>query len=157
MKRSISNSVLICIAVVAVSWTTQTNSISQSSETTIAPAETAARQTDPGEAIYLVHCASCHQRDAGGVPNMAPPLIETKYILGDKTRLIKIVLEGLRDDIEINGEHFTNPMPPFSRLKDQEVADVLTYIRSNFGNKADSVSVAEVKAVRDAITTTGEK
>ncbi len=102
----------------------------------------------PGEKVYKKYCISCHQADAGGVPNLNPPLIQTTYVLGDKERLINIVLHGLNENIEIDGETFSNPMPPLSILKDQEIADVLTYVRNNFGNKASAITAAEVKMVR---------
>lgn len=82
------------------------------------------------------------------MPGMYPPLSKTTYVLGDKTRLIKIVLGGLSDQLEINGETYTNAMPSFGIFTDKEVADVLTYIRNSFGNKASAVSAAEVKKVR---------
>lgn len=101
-----------------------------------------------GEKVFKKYCISCHQADAGGVPNLNPPLINTTYVLGDKERLIKIILHGLNENIEIEGQTFTNPMPALNILKDQQIADVLTYVRSNFGNKASAVTAAEVKAVR---------
>jgi len=58
------------------------------------------------------------------------------------------VLKGLSEKIEINGRSFQNAMPAIPNLSDQEVADVLTFVRSNFGNKADAVTVDEVKKVR---------
>jgi mono/diheme cytochrome c family protein len=81
---------------------------------------------------------------------MNPPLSKTKWVLGDKKALIKIVLKGLTGgEIEIDGDKFHNPMPPQeSTLSDQEIADVLTYIRNSFGNKASLVAVGEVKAMR---------
>jgi len=103
----------------------------------------------PGEKIYKQYCLSCHQADAGGVPNLTPPLINTPYVLGDKERLIKIVLNGLNENLEINDENFANPMPPLNILKDRQIADVLTYVRSSFGNKASAITAAEVKAVRE--------
>lgn len=102
----------------------------------------------PGEKVYKQFCISCHQTDGGGVPNMNPPLIKTEYVLGEKERLIKIVLHGLNENIEIDGEYFTNPMPALNVLKDQQIADVLTYVRNSFGNKASAITAAEVKAVR---------
>jgi mono/diheme cytochrome c family protein len=105
----------------------------------------------PGEKVYKQYCISCHQADGGGVPNMNPPLINTTYVLGDKEHLIKILLKGLNENIEIDGETFTNPMPALNILKDQEIADVLTYVRNSFGNKASAVTAAEVKAVRAKI------
>ena len=105
----------------------------------------------PGEKVYKQYCISCHQADGGGVPNMNPPLINTTYVLGDKEHLIKIILKGLNENIEIDGETFANPMPALNVLKDQEIADVLTYVRNSFGNKASAVTAAEVKAVRAKI------
>lgn len=101
-----------------------------------------------GKVVYSKVCITCHMADGGGVPNMNPPLIGTKYVLGDKTQLINIVLKGFKDEIEINDQTFSNTMPAQDYLKDQEIADVLTYIRNNFGNKASQVKVAEVKAQR---------
>lgn len=103
-----------------------------------------------GLKVYTQICISCHQADGGGVPRMNPPLIKTTYVLGDKTRLIKIVLNGFKEDVEINGDTYSNVMPSFSYLKDQEIADVLTYVRSNFGNKATAVSLKQVTATRAA-------
>ena len=101
-----------------------------------------------GEAIYKKYCISCHQADGGGVPHTAPPLIQTKYVLGDKVALAKIVLNGLKG-VEINDQTYNNPMPPLgSVLKDKEIADVLTYVRKSFGNKASEVTAADVKKVR---------
>jgi mono/diheme cytochrome c family protein len=90
----------------------------------------------------------CHQSDGGGVMNMNPPLIGTTYVLGDKTQLINILLKGLTKGVEIDGDKYTNPMPAVNYLSDQQIADVLTYVRNSFGNKATLISSAEVKAVR---------
>jgi len=101
-----------------------------------------------GAVLYKQVCATCHQADGSGVPRMNPPLIKTGYVLGDPTKLIKVVLLGLNEEVEIEGEYYSNPMPAQAQLKDQEVADVLTFIRNNFGNKAPAITVAQVKAVR---------
>ncbi|WP_343673500.1 cytochrome c [Chitinophaga sp.] len=104
-----------------------------------------------GKVLYQNICMSCHQVDGGGVPRMNPPLIKTSFVLGDKTKLITILLKGLNDEVEIEGEYYSNPMPPQAQLKDQEIADVLTFVRNSFGNKASAVKPAEVKAVRAKI------
>lgn len=101
-----------------------------------------------GKKVYTAICLACHMADGGGVPNMNPPLIQTTYVLGDKKALIKIVLNGFKEDVEINGQKFSNNMTPHNDLKDQEIADVLTYVRHSFGNKASSITTAEVKKVR---------
>jgi len=100
-----------------------------------------------GKQVYLTQCLACHQADAGGVPNMNPPLIKSKNVVGDRTVLIKIVLNGLRG-VEIEGETYSGVMAPHPDLTDQEIADVLTYVRNNFGNKASAVTPAMVKAIR---------
>ena len=105
-----------------------------------------------GKMVYTNICLACHMADGGGVPTLNPPLIKTTYVLGDKPTLIKIVLNGFKEDVEINGQTFSNNMTPHSDLKDQQIADVLTYVRKSFGNKASAVSTAEVKKVRTTIT-----
>ena len=99
------------------------------------------------KAVFENTCLACHQADASGVPNLAPPLIKTSFVLGDKTKLINIILNGLKD-VEIDGERYDNPMPAFDYLTDNEVADVLTYVRNNFNNKAGGVKTDEVAIVR---------
>lgn len=101
-----------------------------------------------GKQVYADQCLTCHQADGGGVQNMNPPLIKTKWVLGDKAQLIQIVLKGMTGDIEIDGNEYHNVMPGHEFLTDQQIADVLTYIRNSFGNKAKAVTMAEVKAVR---------
>jgi len=101
-----------------------------------------------GKKVYDLYCLACHQADGGGVPRMNPPLSKTTYVLGDKKALIKIILNGLDEPIEINGDTYTNVMAPHDFLKDQEIADVLQYVRNSFGNKASLITAAEVKTVR---------
>jgi mono/diheme cytochrome c family protein len=103
-----------------------------------------------GKIVYNNICLACHMADGGGVPTMNPPLIKTEYVLGDKTRLIKIVLNGFKEDVQINGQSFSNNMSAHSDLKDRQIADVLTYVRRSFGNKASRVTALEVKKVRAA-------
>src|ERR1700735_2715007 len=94
-----------------------------------------------GKIIYEQTCLPCHQADAGGVPGMNPPLRKSPYVQGTPARLIGIVLNGLNDGVEIDGDTYSNPMPPFGAvLKDEDIADVLSYLRSHFGNNAAPVS-----------------
>ena len=100
-----------------------------------------------GKLIYEQNCLACHQADGSGVPQLAPPLIKTSFVLGDKTRLINIILHGLKD-VEVEGESYANPMPSFDFLSDTQIADLLTYVRNNFTNEASPVSPVEVTKVR---------
>ncbi|UYZ60678.1 c-type cytochrome [Hymenobacter latericus] len=102
-----------------------------------------------GKTVYTQNCLTCHMADGGGVETMNPPLSKTTWVLGDKTRLVKVVLNGL-EDVDIDGEEYRNVMPAQPHLTDQQIADVLTYVRNSFGNKASAVSAAEVKAIRAA-------
>jgi mono/diheme cytochrome c family protein len=105
-----------------------------------------------GQKIYEQTCLTCHQADAGGVPGMTPPLQKSPYVQGPSVKLISIVLNGLNDGVEIDGESYSNPMPPFSTvLKDQQIADVLTYLRSHFGNKAGPITVTQVSQIRQGL------
>ena len=101
-----------------------------------------------GQKIYETVCSVCHQPDGGGVPGMNPPLIKTDWVLGDKSKLIGIVLKGLQEKIEIDGDSYDNIMPANDYLTDQQIADVLTFVRNSFGNKASAVKVLEVKMLR---------
>jgi len=65
-------------------------------------------------------------------------------VTGDKTRLLNVVLKGLNGEIVVNGKPYNGLMPAHNFLKDEEVANILTYIRSSFGNNASAVSVQEV-------------
>ncbi len=105
-----------------------------------------------GQEIYLTRCTSCHQMTGDGVPGVFPPLKESEFVAGDKGRLIRVILNGLSGEVVVNGVTYSGMMPPWgSFLDDTQVADVLTYIRSNFGNAADAVTPAEVAAVRDMV------
>lgn len=103
---------------------------------------------DRGKIVYDTYCLPCHQANAKGVPGMNPPLIKTKWVLGDKKKLITILLKGMDQEIEVNGDVYNNIMPAQPTLTDQEMADVLTFVRNSFGNKASAVTVAEVKKQR---------
>jgi len=106
-----------------------------------------------GQKVFAATCLACHQADGLGVQRMNPPLVKTKWVLGDKKALAKIVLNGLKGgEIIIDGDDFHNPMPPQSgQLTDQQIADALTYVRNSFGNKASAVTVADVKAARGTV------
>lgn len=101
-----------------------------------------------GKKVYETYCLACHQADGSGVPRLNPPLAKVDYVTGDKKRLIGIILNGFSEEVEINGEYYNNVMAPHDFLKDGEIADVLTYIRNSFGNKASGVTEAEVKKER---------
>jgi mono/diheme cytochrome c family protein len=101
-----------------------------------------------GELAYKRHCNACHQKDAGGIPGMYPPLANNKVISGDKKPLIDIVLNGMSGEIEVNGEKYNGVMASYRNLSDKEIADVLNYLRTGFGNSGDEILPNEVKELR---------
>lgn len=115
--------------------------------------ESVVAQTDDGsitrgKMVYEQNCLACHQADGSGVPALAPPLIKGTFVGGDTAKLIEIILDGMQG-VEINGEYYANPMPAFSFLSDQEIADVLTYVRNSFSNNAGEVTKEEVTQARN--------
>ena len=108
-----------------------------------------------GQRIYSTVCIACHQPTGQGLPPMFPPLAGSDWVNVNKPdRMIRMVLHGFTGPITINGKPFTSPaplMPPQgSALNDEQIAGVLTYVRSNFGNKASAVTPDQVKAIREA-------
>ncbi len=108
----------------------------------------AAVVNEAGKKVYDQYCIVCHQVDGQGVPNAFPPLSGTEYVTGDTDRLIGIVLNGLNGEIEVKGQVYNGVMVAHDFLTDQEVADVVTYVRSSFGNSASAVTPEQVAAVR---------
>src|SRR3954466_8987027 len=111
-------------------------------------AQTSKSSATNGKKLYEQYCLTCHQADGGGVPKMNPPLINTSYVTGDKKKLVQWVLKGSTENVPIDGKYYSNNMPPQAYLKDEEIADILTYIRNSFGNKASAITPAEVKSIR---------
>ena len=107
----------------------------------------------PGKQVYDALCLNCHQPTGLGLPGVYPPLAGSDWVAGDAATLAKIVIHGLNGPIKVNGTDFKQvapvPMPPMG-LSDTQIADVLSYVRMNFGNKAPAVKGGEVKATRDA-------
>jgi mono/diheme cytochrome c family protein len=124
----------------------------QKTATTAAATAGLKASVERGKTIYLQRCLACHQVDGGGVPRLNAPLDGASQVVGnDKARIIKIVLNGMSEKVELDGEIYSNIMLPQRDLNDQQVADVLTYIRNSWSNKASVVTSNEVKSVRAKI------
>jgi len=100
-----------------------------------------------GKKIYETRCLVCHQSDGGGVPNMNPPLDAASNVIGkDIARLVKIIRNGYDERIALDGMYYNNAMTANPDLKEDAIADVLTYIRTSWSNKAGVVTTNQVKA-----------
>jgi mono/diheme cytochrome c family protein len=104
-----------------------------------------------GAQIYNTYCGTCHQRDGKGDGSRFPPLDNSEWVTGDKERLIKVVLNGLEGPIEVKGKPYNSLMPQHSFLKNAELAEVLTYVRQNFGNASSPITTEEVAAIRETL------
>ena len=100
-----------------------------------------------GKEIYTSNCVTCHMQNGEGIEGVYPPLAKSDYLMADKTRAIKQVLEGAIGSMTVNGIRYNGFMTGFP-LNDQEVSDVLNYIRNSWDNKGDIVLPKEVKAAR---------
>ncbi|MEA1784806.1 PQQ-dependent sugar dehydrogenase [Arenibacter sp. GZD96] len=101
-----------------------------------------------GAQTYYRYCSACHQLNGKGASGRFPPLINTDWVTGDKVRLIKVILNGMEGSLQIGDEVYNGVMPQHGFLSDEEIAEVLTYIRSSFGNAADAVTTDLVESVR---------
>ena len=111
----------------------------------------------PGASTYVEFCASCHRDDGGGFPRIYPALAGNSVLLTDDTRsLIRIVLEGGRMPHTV-ADTMAFAMPGLPQLNNRETAEVLSFIRSSWGNHASAVSEADVAAVRESLEKSHER
>lgn len=105
-------------------------------------------QVAKGKQVFMQTCFVCHMMNGEGIPNQIPPLAKSDYLMADKDRSIQAVLAGMSGEVVVNGKKYNGVMLPLNTLTDEEVANVLTYVRNNFGNEGEAVLPAEVQRVR---------
>ena len=103
---------------------------------------------DAGATLYETYCVACHQRDGKGDGSRFPPVAATRWVSGDPGRLIGIVLNGLQGEVQVEGQTFNGVMPPHAFLTDDQVAQLLTFLRQNFGNYAGGIKPGDVAEIR---------
>lgn len=104
----------------------------------------------PGKQRFDTYCAACHRRGGQGAEGRVPPLDSSPWVSGSEERLVRIVLNGLRGPIEIDGQLYNLEMPAFRSLfKDEEIASMLTYVRQQFGSPSSAITQRTVKRVRN--------
>ena len=108
------------------------------------------QQFEHGKAVFSTLCAACHQSTGLGQDGLAPPLADSEWVLGPESRLIRIVLQGVRGQIAVGGTEFRLEMPALSTLSDEDIAAILTYVRRDWEHHADPVSVETVTKIREA-------
>lgn len=152
---------LSSIAALAMTACTQSSKTSTSTSTatessmaaaSTAPAATsqmaAAAGTAAGAKVYSTNCASCHQANGQGVPGTFPPLAGNTDVTGDPKKVIKIVKYGLNGKLQAAGHAYNGMMPAWgTQLSNSDVASVVTYVRTSWGNKGSAVTESDVAAV----------
>jgi len=109
-----------------------------------------------GKRLYTANCAQCHQATGLGQAGVYPPLAESEWVIGSKNRLISILHKGIAGVIHVKGNVYNNNMPAWGdgapvQLKDDQIAAILTYIRSDWGNSASPIQTDEVAVKRKAL------
>ncbi len=102
-----------------------------------------------GKKVFDTTCIACHQANGLGVPGQYPPLVASEWVNGSEERIIRIVLHGLNGPITVEGKEYNNVMAPLGgALKDEQVANVISYVRASWGNTAPEVTPEAVAKVR---------
>jgi len=105
---------------------------------------------DLGKEVFEITCIACHQAHGLGQEGLAPPLVDSEWVGYSAERLARIVLHGLRGPIEVKGQTYEIDMPSLAVLSDEQIANVLTYIRHQWGHDYDPIPPEAVKQVREA-------
>ncbi len=104
--------------------------------------------TDPGRALFQTSCVACHRADGTGAGRMGPALVGSPAVSGPPAPLIDIVLRGSRAELPKDRPRYGIAMPGFAKLDDRQVADLVSFLRSAFGDGAAPVTPEQVAAVR---------
>ncbi|MDQ2663531.1 MAG: cytochrome c [Candidatus Eremiobacteraeota bacterium] len=130
------------------STSTSTTTTTQASNAPIASHSTKKTAAN-GAQIYANNCSSCHQATGKGVPGNFPPLAGNAVVTGDVAKVASILKYGLNGKIDVGGKTYNGMMPAWSgQLSNDQIAAVLTYVRSSWGNHAGPVTVAQVAAAK---------
>lgn len=112
---------------------------------------TVSKKDAAGDQVFASLCAGCHQATGLGLPGVFPPLAGSEWVKAQEAIPAKILVAGLSGSVTVKGQTYNGQMPSFKQLSDDEIAAVLTYLRSSWGNSAPPVTAASVKSVRDSL------
>jgi mono/diheme cytochrome c family protein len=101
-----------------------------------------------GQEVFNATCKVCHMENGQGMPGVYPPLAKSDFLAQDTKRAIDIVVNGINGEITVNGKIYNLDMPAQKQLTDQQVTDVLNFVRNSWGNKSKEIKVTQVVAAR---------
>lgn len=107
-------------------------------------------QFEKGKLIYAGLCAACHQPSGAGLEGLAPPVVDSEWVIGAVDRPARIIMHGLSGPVTVSGRTWHLEMPPLPHLTDDDIANVLTYMRREWDHTASPVSTREINAIRTA-------
>ncbi len=107
------------------------------------------RRIAAGQALFEITCASCHGFQGEGQEGQAPPFEDSEWVWGPEERLVRIVLHGLRGPVEVAGREWDLEMASLELLDDRQVAEILSYVRSRWGQGAPLIVPETVTRIRE--------
>ena len=107
-----------------------------------------AQSIQRGQVVYATICHNCHMDNGQGREGVYPPLAKSDFLIKDAKRAVDIVVNGLNGEIFVNGKKYNLDMPAQTQLTDQQVSDVLNFVRNSWGNKSKAITTTQVKAAR---------
>ena len=139
LRRPIISALLATIAIVfACALDSHTSAVGAASSS-----------AKPGAKIYSANCSSCHGADGTGTAGAFPPLADNSMVTGSADKVIAAVKNGLTGETKVNGKTYNGAMPAWKdKLSNAEIAEVVTYIRSSWGNAASAVTEEQVAGVK---------
>ena len=105
------------------------------------------KSIEKGKELYSINCQSCHMEQGEGLEGVFPPLAKSDYLMADKKRAVRQIINGISGTIKVNGVDYSGEMQGYP-LSDEEVASLMNYIRNSFGNQGGLTTAAEVAAAR---------
>lgn len=105
-----------------------------------------------GKRLFSQNCVVCHQANGLGVAGQFPPLVGSEWVNSDSihgdNHLVMLMLHGHQGPMDVKGAGYNNAMPAWKQLSDEQIADILTYIRSDWGNNSPPIAPSFVALIR---------
>jgi len=138
-----------------IAWSGEGSTAKAVEEVKLAPADQ--KRFDSGKIRYQTLCVACHQLNGQGLAGLAPPLAGSEWVEGSEGRLARIIIHGVRGaegrHLNVEGHAGGND---FAALDDEAIAEIMTYVRNEWGNRASVVETSAVKAIRTTEAKRGE-
>ena len=103
-----------------------------------------------GKRLYGVHCANCHQIDGKGLARLYPPLKDSDYLISNKKSVICGMRYGQKGEIVVNDIMFNQEMPGIPTITDLEIAEIATYIYTDFADSVQIVTLNDVRKIMES-------